>query len=167
MWLADLYRAAERYDDAIATAKKALAINPSAAIAWSVLSHTYSDLGRHSEAIAAAQRAADLAPPQTFALGIAYARAGRLDDARAIRQRMESRPRTSYGMWARAYLYLYLGDADAFFEAIGYEPHHAFVPWVRTEPALLRFRADPRFDQLMARFKLPPPRQRPVAGPSR
>ena len=62
--------------------------------------------------------------------------------------------------WARAYLYLFLNDADAFFEAIAHEPHHAFVPWVRTEPALDRFRDDPRYAQLMARFKLRVPAQR-------
>ena len=160
-WLADLYRAARRYDDAIAAAKKGSEINPNAAAAWSVLSHTYSDMGRHDDAIAAAQRAVELGPPQTFALGVAYARAGRHPEAQAIRQKMESRNKTSYGMWARAYLYMYLNDADAFFDAIAYEPHHAFVPWVRIEPVLDRFRDDPRHAQLMARFKLPVPTRRP------
>jgi serine/threonine-protein kinase len=156
-WLADLYRAAKRYDEAIATAEASLDANPNAAQAWSVLSHVYSDMGRHEEAIAAAERAVELAPPQTFALGVAYARAGRLDDARRVRQVMDARPRTPYSMWARAMLYLHLGDADAFFDAIAFEPHHAFVPWVRTDAALDRFRSDPRYAALMARFKLPAP----------
>jgi eukaryotic-like serine/threonine-protein kinase len=161
-WLADLYRAAHRHDDAIAAAKRALEINAGMAVAWSTLSHTYSELGRHDEAIAAARRAAELGPPQTFAVGVAYARAGRLDEARAIRQTMESRPRTSYSMWARAYLYMFLGDADAFFEAIAHKPHHAFVPWIRTEPELARFKDDPRYRELLTRFKLPAPP--PAAG---
>jgi serine/threonine-protein kinase len=159
-WLADLYRAAGRYDDSIATAKKGLEINPSAAAAWSVLSHTYSDMNRHDDAIAAARRAVELGPPQTFALGVAYSRAGQHGEAQAIRQKLESRPPTSYNMWARTYLYLFMNDADAFFEAIAYEPHHAYVPWVRTEPVLDRFRDDPRYAQLMARFKLPVPAPR-------
>jgi TolB-like protein/Tfp pilus assembly protein PilF len=156
-WLADLYRAAGRYDEAIATVKASLDINPDAAQAWSGLSHIYSDMGRHDEAIDAARRAVELAPPQTFALGVAYARAGRTDEAHTVRQTMESRPRTPYSMWARAMLYLHLGDADAFFDAIAHEPHHAFVPWIRTDAALERFRSDPRYAQLMTRFNLPPP----------
>jgi tetratricopeptide (TPR) repeat protein len=165
-WLPDLYRAARRYDDAIAAAKKSLELNPGAAVAWSVLSRTYSDMGRHGEAIAAAQRAVELGPPQTYVLGVAYARAGRPDDAMAIRQTLERRPRTSYSMWARAHLYLHIGDADAFFDAVAHEPHHAFLPWVRTEPALERFRSDPRYTQLMARFKLPAPAARLPGKPA-
>ena len=36
-------------------------------------------------------------------------------------------------------------DADAFFDAIAHEPHHAFVTWIRTDPELDRFRSDPRY----------------------
>ena len=154
-WLGDLYRAGRRFEEAIATAKKCLELNPSAAVAWSVLSHTYADMGRHEEAIAAAQRAVELGPPQTFVLGIAYQRAGRHAAARGIREAMESRPKTSYGMFARSVLYLHLGDADAFFDAIAHKPHHAFVPWVYTMPELQRFKHDPRYEQLIARLKLP------------
>ena len=64
--------------------------------------------------IEAAKRAVELGPPRTFALGVAYALAGRSSDAQAIRQTLESRPRTPYSMWARAVLYLYVRDADAF-----------------------------------------------------
>jgi hypothetical protein len=38
-----------------------------------------------------------------------------------------------------------VGDADGFFAAIGYSPHHGFAPWVRTEQAILRFKDDSRY----------------------
>jgi hypothetical protein len=114
-------------------------------------------MGRHDDAIAAAKRAIEFAPPWTFALGVAYVRAGRVDDARAVLGVMQKRPSTAYNQWARAMLHLYLGDADEFFTAIGSEPHHAFVPWVRVEPPIVRFKDDPRYAALFARLKLPLP----------
>jgi hypothetical protein len=54
-------------------------------------------------------------------------------------------------------LYLYLCDADGFFTSIAYTPHHGFVPWIRVEPPITRFKNDPRYAALFARFKLPPP----------
>lgn len=156
--LSVVYAAAHRYDDAIATAKAALEMDPESGVAWQALGFAYSFTGRHDQAIAAMQRAVEYAPPWTFALGAAYAQAGRLDDARDVLQQMLKRPPTAYGMWARAMLYIYLGDADGFFNAIAYTPHHAFAPWVRVEPPITRFRNDPRYAALFARFKLPPPK---------
>ena len=103
---------ARRYDDAIAAAKKALEMNPRSGVAWQALGFTYSAMGRHDDAIAANGRAAEYAPPWTFTLGIAYAQAGRMDEARAVMQTMLKRPPTAYSMWARSMLYLYIGDAD-------------------------------------------------------
>ena len=51
-----------------------------------------------------------------------------------------------------------MGDADGFFDSIAHTPHHALVPWVRIEPPIKRFKDDPRYAALFARFKLPPPR---------
>jgi hypothetical protein len=101
----------------------------------------------------------EFAPPWTFTLAISYALAGRVDEARAVLQTMLKRQPTSYGMWARSMAYLYLGDADGFFTAIAYEPHHGFAPWVRVEPTIERFKDDPRYGALFARFKLPLPEE--------
>jgi serine/threonine protein kinase len=159
-WLSVIYTAARRYDDAIATAKKIIERNPRSGAAWQALSIAYSFMDRHDEAIDAAKRAAEFAPPMTFALGIGYARAGRLEEAREVLRTIESRPRRAYTMWARAMLHLYLGNADEFFTAIAFEPHHGWVPWVRNEPPILRFKDDPRYAELFARLKLPPPSER-------
>jgi hypothetical protein len=52
---------------------------------------------------------------------------------------------------------LYLGDANEFFAAINFSPHHGFAPWVRVEPVITRFKDDPRYADLFAKFKLPLP----------
>jgi len=156
-YLSVLYSAARRYDDAIAAAKQVIELYPRAGVAWEALSIAYSSMGRHDEAIAASLKTAEYAPPRTFSLGIAYALAGRTDEARAVLETIVKRQPTAYNMWARAMLQMYLGDRDAFFTSIAYEPHHAFVPWVRVEPAMIRLKDDPRYAQLFARLKLPLP----------
>jgi len=83
--------------------------------------------------------------------------AGRTDEARGVLETILKRPPTPYNMWARAMVYMYLGDRDEFFKSIAYEPHHGFVPWVRVEPAMIRLKDDPRYPQLFARLKLPLP----------
>jgi serine/threonine protein kinase/tetratricopeptide (TPR) repeat protein len=143
-YLSVLYTSAGRYDEAIAAAKQVLALNPRAGVAWEALAFAYSSMGRHDDAIAAGRRTAEYAPPRTFSLGIAYAMAGRTDEARGVLETILKRQPTSYNMWARAMLQMYLGDRDAFFTSIAYEPHHAFVPWVRVEPAMIRLKDDPR-----------------------
>ena len=156
-YLSVLYTTAGRYDDAITAAKQVLELNPRAGLAWEALAFTYSSMGKHEEAIEASRKAAEYAPLRTFSLGIAYAMAGRMDEARGVLETIKKRPPTSYNMWARAMVQMYLGDADEFFTSIAYEPHHGFVPWVRVEPAMIRLKDDPRYPQLFARLKLPLP----------
>ncbi len=157
-WLGMIYASVKRFDDAIAATQKAMEVNPRSGVAWNVLSYTYSQMGRHDEAIAAAQKAAEYAPPYTFAVGIAHAQAGQMDKAREVLDLLLKRPTTPYSMWARSMLALYVGDADVFFNAVNYTPHHGFAPWVCAEgPIIKRFKDDPRYAAMFARFKLTPP----------
>ena len=48
-----------------------------------------------------------------------------------------------------------LGNFDEAFKWANYEPHHAFLPWVRVMPEFAALRSDPRFAGLLARLKLP------------
>jgi hypothetical protein len=55
----------------------------------------------------------------------------------------------------------YLGNNDEFFRWIAFEPHHAWVPWVRSRtwtafPSSIT--KDRRWTDLMRRFNLPMPR---------
>ena len=156
-WLGMVYAIDKRYDDAIAAAQKGIEMNPRSGLAWQVLGYIYTAMGRHDDAIAATQRAAEYAPPWTFAVGIAYAQAGRMDEARGVLQTLLKRPATAYSMWARAMLALHIGDADQFFTSIAFTPHHAFATWVCAEAPITRFKDDPRYPALFARFKLSPP----------
>jgi hypothetical protein len=47
-----------------------------------------------------------------------------------------------------------LGNYDAVFEWLAYEPPHAWLPWSRENPMLEPVRDDPRFDELLERLNL-------------
>ena len=67
-------------------------------------------------------------PPLEWELGLSYARAGRVDEAREILASIESKPPDSWTAFGRAVLYAQLGDLNATFEWLAYEPPHAVVP---------------------------------------
>ena len=154
-YLSVLYTTAGRYDDAITAAKQVLELNPRAGLAWEALAFTYSSMGKHDDAIEAGQ-AAEYAPPRTFSLAMPTRwPAAPMKPGACWRD--PERPPTPYNMWARAMVYMYLGDRDEFFTSIAYEPHHGFVPWVRVEPAMIRLKDDPRYRNCSPASNFPVP----------
>ena len=109
------------------------------------------ELGLHEEAIRALERAVAINARWEGALGRAYALAGRLDEARAIATRLEAEP-TAWNAFALAELHTALGDRDAAFRWLAYEPPHGWLPWARIVPSLEPLRDDPRFAALLRRL---------------
>ena len=68
--------------------------------------------GEHAKAIAAAEALAarDTTPQSRVTLAFVYARAGRLDEARAMAARLETEARSRGRPMAEAHLYAALGD---------------------------------------------------------
>jgi TolB-like protein/Tfp pilus assembly protein PilF len=156
-YLGTLYASAGRYDDALAEAKKAIEINENGPPGWIVLAGVSSALGRHDDAIKAGERLAANNPFQTFVLGLAYASAGRLQEAREVLAKLEAAPVTPFGAWGLANLHSQLGNLEQAIKWLEYEPHHAFVPWMRVAPELVPLRNTPGFSRMLERMKLPPP----------
>jgi tetratricopeptide (TPR) repeat protein len=94
---------------------RALQANPNLFIARIVLALTYSDLKRHDEAIAEFKRATTDAPSHIGYLGFAYAKAGRIEDARTVLARLESMKLSGWTAWFRAVMYTLLGNKDEAF----------------------------------------------------
>jgi tetratricopeptide (TPR) repeat protein len=155
-WLGELYRIAERYDEAIAEAQRALEIDPNFPISYRVLGDTYLDMGRIEEAIATHQKMLEVAPQWSFHLGMTYARAGREDEAREILAEWEKKEITPIVVNALAKLNAALGNKDEAFRWLNHEPAHAWNPWFRVNPIYEPLRDDPRFDELLRKFNLPP-----------
>jgi adenylate cyclase len=157
-WLGGLYLYQDfgRYEEAIREAEHALTVQPDSPVGLEVLGRAYSVAGRHELAIETGRRMAAATPALEWELGLSYARAGRLAEARAVLASIESKPPDSWTAFGRAVLYAQLGDLDATFEWLAYEPPHAVVPWIRVDPWVRPLiENDPRFDEFLARLKLP------------
>jgi tetratricopeptide (TPR) repeat protein len=79
-----LLRGEEHLEEALEVTKQGLVIDPGAKDLYNALGGTYSDLGRHDEAIAMCRRYVELGPEEPNAhdsLGMSYQWAGRYDEA--------------------------------------------------------------------------------------
>lgn len=122
--VATAYSCAGRHDAAIAEARELRArvartgrqgmVGDTVWVLGFVSRHR-SVMGMHAEAIATAEQfvaVSDSSPGAQGALALAYALAGRRDEARPLADRLEARVRQAGGVWRPAHLYAALGDTD-------------------------------------------------------
>jgi Flp pilus assembly protein TadD len=140
---------------AIELAERTLELNPNGSFGLMVLGKALSMEGRFEEAIAAHERLAELYPVWRADLGVTYARAGRMEDARRIAAELESQEQDPFGALRMAKLYGALGENDDAFRWLAKEPPHAWLPWVAVGPMRLMPRDDPRFQEFLDRLDLP------------
>lgn len=160
-WLGGLYYMVGRYDDAIAEADKALDLEEANTQARYVKGMGYRGKGMYGEAIQEHEAMAEANPRWKAMLGTTYVVAGRRDDAQRILAEIEAEEVGPWNALGRGILHAALGNVDEAFRWYTYEPHHAWVPWLRADPQLydtsLALRSDQRFEELMSRMHLPMP----------
>jgi serine/threonine-protein kinase len=152
-WLGTLYAAAGRYDEGVAEAEKALELNPQDPMTLIALVGIYGRAERHDGAIRAAEvlSRGRLTPP----LGMAYARAGRLDNALGVVAALEAQPPSSWRALWLGRIHARLGNVDQALRWLEYEPAHAWRPWALSSlDARDDFRSEPRFQQLLQKTNL-------------
>jgi serine/threonine-protein kinase len=149
---AGLYSDTGRYDDAIALCQRALDIEPNFALAHFVLAGTYLRMGRYDDAAREADFAWRLAKnPRSLArAGVAYAKAGHMDDARRTLAELEQLARKRYvPSYALAALMIAVGRNDdavaALRRAMTEMPAAQYRRLLVEDPVLLDVRNDPRF----------------------
>jgi tetratricopeptide (TPR) repeat protein len=144
------------YDRSIETLLETLELDPSFALAQSTLSSAYAAKGMYGKAVEVAERLAgtDPASVNKATLALAYARAGRRQDALRILE--EVRGYANYPL-SVANVYAALGEADAAFEWLekAYVRRSMPLTWFRTAPASDLIRSDPRFQDLLRRMGFP------------
>ena len=155
------YYHARRFDDAMAVHEKLIQSEPRFAYQRVVYSWVLRCAGRHQEAIAQAELALQLAiDGQLYVsgLGMAYAAAGRTDEARALVMQLREMAQTRYvSPYFLAVIYGYLGEIDEgiaqMTEAV--QIRDAWITWLLIDPQLDPLRADPRFAELLRQTKNP------------
>jgi tetratricopeptide (TPR) repeat protein len=117
-----------------------------------------SGLGRNEEAVEALERAvmASRDPLLVGLLGLAYARAGRLDDTERLLRELEDRSIRGEYVPTRALLHIYvgLGDIRAIRRTLSKALAEATPPMRRTisSPFLEAYRSDPEIDRLLSKL---------------
>ncbi len=111
----------------------------------------------HKEAVEVAERLARTDPESPWSmvtLALAYAGAGRRDDALRIVEEVRG---SAIDPQSVAYVYAALGEADAAFEWLekAYERRSLQITWIRVAPSVDPLRSDPRFDDLLRRIGFP------------
>jgi TolB-like protein len=156
-WLADQYRDACRYEEALRLAREAIRLDPEFPIGWLALGETYAELGEFDEAIDAHGRLADI-PDWSWQIGTTYAAAGLEDKAREVAAALEQYPGTELPL---SLIYMSLGDRQSALHWIA-KSETARVPWY---PAMLGWFPrheiipdDPRLQERAAALGLPDPR---------
>ena len=151
------YYFARRYDEALKQSAKVLDMDPNFGFAYWHRGMVFIQQQNFTEAINAFRKAISLSgaiPTFLSYLGHAYARAGKIREARQMLAQLESLSKKQYvSSYFIAMLHLGLGDLDQTFEWLekAYEERSGFLAFAPVEPMLDGMRNDNRFASLSER----------------
>lgn len=156
--LAWAYYFARDYERAVEQGSKALEMEPRFDFAYWIIGLALAGLGKMDESIAALKKAVTLTSgglTHEAHLGYAYARAGKIEEARQVLARLEE---TAKGRYVSAYyfalIYLGLGEHEQVFSWLerAFEERAGFLAFIRVEPMFDPLRSDARFSDLLGRM---------------
>ncbi len=159
--LSGIYFYARQYDRAFDQAKQVFDLDPNFIVGRWALSQAYIVKGMNAEAIALNEQALQKEPTNQVFLrfaGLAYAKAGRRQEAEGIINRFRTIAKTQYVMsYHLALIYAALGDRDKAVAELekAFEERDYLLPRIKVEPFLDPLRDDPRFKDLIKRMGLP------------
>ncbi len=149
-----------RKDEALATYRRVLEMNPDYYWAEWQLSGIHLRDSRFEEAISIRKRIVERSPREPAvlgALGEAYGLAGRKEDARAILNELYRMSRTKYvSPYNLARVHLSLGELESTFEQLSnmYEEKNNGLAYAAVDEAYAPIRSDPRFQDLLRQIGL-------------
>ena len=118
-WLAELYRMVGLYDEGLAELDKVTQMDRGHRLSERLRGMIYMDQGRIDEGLEILERT-----HKPFGYGVALAKLGRIEEARAIIEEVEAKPPTPWRAICLAAIYSHLGDQDKAFEWLSYEPRY-------------------------------------------
>jgi len=160
-WQVSIYFFARRYDRAIEHARALLTAFPDS---WQAgefwLGRAYLEKGMLAEAIPALERNRRMRPDRSQGFGmlaLAYARAGRKNEARKLLEEAENLAKTTYvSPVSMAHACAALGQTDRVFRFLeqAYLDRNHNLATLKVEPTFDSLRQDPRFQDLLKRVNL-------------
>jgi TolB-like protein/Flp pilus assembly protein TadD len=159
--LSGLYFYAGQYDKALEHARQVHSLDSNFIVGRWALSQVYIQKGMYPEAIDLNEKALQNEPTNPVFLrfaGIAYAKAGRRQDAEKIIDRFREIAKTQYVMsYHLALIYSALGDKEKAITELetAFNEHDYLLPRIQVEPFLDPLRNEPRFQDLIKRMRFP------------
>lgn len=159
--LSGLYFYARRYDEALEYARQVYGLDANFIVGRWALSQAYIQKGMYAEAIELNEKALEAEPTNPVFLrfaGIAYAKAGRRQDAEKVIDRFREIAKTQYVMsYHLALIYSALGDKDKALAELenAFNEHDYLLPRIGVEPFLDPLHDEPRFQELIKRMRFP------------
>ena len=151
------YYFARQYDLAIAEFRKVIALDPNFARAHSQLGMALVEKGQYDEALAELRTGIALTGGQSSWLGHAYARAGKLAEAKKeLAGQLDQWNKSHTEAFRIALPYVGLGDKDQAFAWLDRDLQvHGAVYMIKAYPCMDPMRSDPRYGELLRRVGLP------------
>jgi tetratricopeptide (TPR) repeat protein len=156
-----MYQLQNNHDASIENSLKIIDLDPNFGPAYQYLALSYLKRGRNGEAVAAAEKAAELTNASGITigdLGYVYAVVGRRADASARIKELEDKyvRREAIGQYIAA-VYVGLGDKDKAFEWLekDFQARNGKLPEIRWQIQFEPLRDDPRFKEMLKRMNLP------------
>lgn len=157
--LVSVYNFARQYERALAACQEALEVNPNSPVLIGHLGMIYMQMGLHAEAVATLEKLSSVCGDHevTMLLGITYAAAGRIAEARGVLARLLTLSRGEYiPPYYIAQLYANVGEPDAAFEWLerAYESRDADLAYIKVDYKVDCLRRDARIARLLERLGL-------------
>ena len=150
---------ARRLDESENSFRQLVNDNPDVASFLHATGFVLASRGKYQEAVTMLEKAHKLDPLRsTAALGYAYGKAGRVDDARKMLDDLEDRAKKEpVPVYEKALVYLGMGDKDNTFRSLeeAYKIRYLNLINLGIDPMFDELRSDPRFISLVQRIGLP------------
>jgi tetratricopeptide (TPR) repeat protein len=155
------YLLGHQYDRAVEQAQKGIEVQPDCPFCHSWLGLIYVQMGRLPEAVAEAEKGAQLtdSPLIHAFLGYTYAAAGKKAEALKIAEQLAAMRAQRYVCpYEIGTIHLTLGERDEAFRWYeqAYEERSICMPLIKFDPRLDAIHADPRYQDLIRRMNLQP-----------
>jgi tetratricopeptide (TPR) repeat protein len=149
-----LYTYLDRHDIALREIGKSFEIQKACPDGYYALVELYLIQGRINQAIETCKEFVESDPIWKWVLGYVYASTGHRKEAKQILYDLLNENINSWNALGITGIFGNLGEMEEAFKWMGYEPHHAWVPWLTVMPMGKPFWKEDRFAEFRRKWNL-------------